>query len=129
MAYLLLVYLGTSLLPLPPKTGPNSHFLVTLIDYRDWLQRKKKSNLKCNYVKTKEGGEEVGGAGREEEGKKEEEKTLLSLLCSKFCINAFTCIALFNISINLCVILFSFHSGETWPRTDMSLAQGQRTNK
>lgn len=48
------------------------------------------------------GGEEEGGVGREEEGEKEEkkEKNLLSLLCSKFCINAFTCIiVLCNISI------------------------------
>ena len=73
MIYLLLIYLGTYLLP-PPPTGLNSHFLVTVMDYRDWLQRKKRSNLKCSYVKMKEGGEVVGGVGREEEGKKEEKE-------------------------------------------------------
>lgn len=37
MAYLLLVYVGTS-----PQTGLNSLCLGTLIDYKGWLQRKKR---------------------------------------------------------------------------------------
>lgn len=43
---------------------------------------------------------------REEEGKQKKEKNSLSLLCSKFCINIFTCIVLFNISIKI----MSFYS-------------------
>lgn len=68
-AYLLLVYLGTSL-PSPHQIGMNFHCLVTLIDYRDLFQRKKKVKSKMQLCENQgRRGRRWGGNAKRRGGK------------------------------------------------------------